>query len=36
MNILVDFVKRNTIKVKKLNNQGHLNKSFDEVAKHYK
>lgn len=36
MNILADFVKRNTIKVKKLNNQGHLNKSFDEVAKHYK
>ena len=36
MNILGGFVKRNTIKVKKLNNQWHLNKSFDEVAKHYK
>lgn len=36
MNILAGFVKRNTIKVKKLNNQWHLNKSFDEVAKHYK
>lgn len=36
MNILADFVKRNTIKVKKLNNQRNLNKSFDQVAKHYK
>ena len=36
MNILADFVKRNTIKVKRLNNQWHLNKSFDKVAKHYK
>lgn len=36
MNILEDFVKRNTNKVKQLNNQWNLNKSFDKVAKHYK
>lgn len=35
MNILESFVKRNTNKVKQLNNQQQLNKCFDMVAKYY-
>ena len=35
MDILEEFVSRNTIKVKKANNSGQINKYFDYVAKFY-